>query len=69
MPIKITMKEGGITSSRAQWAGTGGWTDGPSSLEPMRYGHNTIRVSNLSSAEVTFGIRGEPSGTNGSPSE
>ena len=50
-------------------SGTGGWIDGPADLAPMRYGHNTVFATNLSASEVTFGIRGEAQGTNGSPAQ
>lgn len=48
---------------------TNGWVNGPSDLQPMRYGHNMIYVSDLSMSEVTFGIRGDAEGTSGSLAE
>jgi len=50
-------------------SGSGGWQNGPSALQPMRYGHNTILATNLSASEMTFGIRGESFGTEDSPAE
>lgn len=46
--------------------GTMGWRSGPSSTKPQRFGHNTIIARGLTESSMTFSVRGEDTGSQGS---
>ena len=46
--------------------GSMGWRSAPSSTKPQRFGHNTIVARGLSENAMTFAVRGEDTGSQGS---
>ena len=47
--------------------GSMGWRNAPSGTKPQRFGHNTIIARGLTESAMTFAIRGDDTGSEGSP--